>query len=401
MAATLTYMGGVCKRDVEIPPPSRSDGEPRDRRVYVVEGMTCEHCRVAVAEEVGALAGVTEVEVDLASGRLTVRGRRRRRRRGGRRGGRGRVRGAAVRTPAAWWRSRAVLGVTFGAAALGGRGPRPAARARRRPRPRRRDGRRATAGGPPRPGAGPRGGRGRLRPGPDATTLPRGAPRELHASASSAPDGRAVTRLRRRARAPDAPDRRAPRPHRLPAPAPDPRRRRPLERVAAAARGRRVPRLRRLPHRRPADDPRHRPLRRRRVPPGALARPERGRHQPARTAPSCRRRRRRGQAGHPGATRSAAAGGPLAGVEPYLGADGHLVALREGDLAFLHVHPEESDTPGTIRFAAELPSAGRYRLFLQFTHDGRVTTVAHTRAGDPMSPPRRPAPSASSCRSPA
>jgi hypothetical protein len=65
-------------------------------------------------------------------------------------------------------------------------------------------------------------------------------------------------------------------------------------------------------------------------------------------------------------------------VEPYLGADGHLVALREGDLAFLHVHPEESATPGTIRFGAALPSPGRYRLFLQFKHDGAVRTVAHT-----------------------
>ena len=68
----------------------------------------------------------------------------------------------------------------------------------------------------------------------------------------------------------------------------------------------------------------------------------------------------------------------LAGVEPYLGADGHLVALREGDMAFLHVHPEASDEPGTIRFGATLPSAGRYRLFLQFKHDGVVRTVAHT-----------------------
>jgi len=71
-------------------------------------------------------------------------------------------------------------------------------------------------------------------------------------------------------------------------------------------------------------------------------------------------------------------GRPLTDVEPYLGADGHLVAVREGDLAFLHVHPEESDTVGRVRFAAELPSAGRYRLFLQFRHDGAVRTVAHT-----------------------
>ncbi len=71
-------------------------------------------------------------------------------------------------------------------------------------------------------------------------------------------------------------------------------------------------------------------------------------------------------------------GQPLDRIEPYLGADGHLVALREGDLAFLHVHPEQSGTAGTIRFGAELPSAGRYRLFLQFRHDGAARTVAHT-----------------------
>lgn len=46
------------------------DGE----RVYLVEGMTCEHCRAAVAGEVGGLPRVTAVEVDLASGRLAVRG---------------------------------------------------------------------------------------------------------------------------------------------------------------------------------------------------------------------------------------------------------------------------------------------------------------------------------------
>lgn len=45
-----------------------------DERTYQVDGMTCGHCRVAVLEEVGALAGVDEVEVDLASGRMVVRG---------------------------------------------------------------------------------------------------------------------------------------------------------------------------------------------------------------------------------------------------------------------------------------------------------------------------------------
>ena len=41
---------------------------------YTVKGMTCEHCVASVREEVSAIAGVTAVDVDLASGRLTVTG---------------------------------------------------------------------------------------------------------------------------------------------------------------------------------------------------------------------------------------------------------------------------------------------------------------------------------------
>lgn len=67
-------------------------------------------------------------------------------------------------------------------------------------------------------------------------------------------------------------------------------------------------------------------------------------------------------------------------IEPYLGARGHLVALRQGDLAFLHVHPESKASEGSdIRFAVDYPSRGRYRLFLQFKLDGRVHTAAFTR----------------------
>ncbi len=43
-------------------------------RTYTVQGMTCEHCRASVTEEVAEVAGVTAVDVDLASGRLTVAG---------------------------------------------------------------------------------------------------------------------------------------------------------------------------------------------------------------------------------------------------------------------------------------------------------------------------------------
>ena len=39
---------------------------------YTVTGMTCGHCVSAVTEEVTQVPGVTSVEVDLATGRLTV-----------------------------------------------------------------------------------------------------------------------------------------------------------------------------------------------------------------------------------------------------------------------------------------------------------------------------------------
>jgi copper chaperone len=39
---------------------------------YTVQGMTCDHCVSSVTEEVSALDGVRTVEVDLASGLVTV-----------------------------------------------------------------------------------------------------------------------------------------------------------------------------------------------------------------------------------------------------------------------------------------------------------------------------------------
>jgi hypothetical protein len=71
-------------------------------------------------------------------------------------------------------------------------------------------------------------------------------------------------------------------------------------------------------------------------------------------------------------------GGWPVDTEPYLGAGGHLVALREGDLAFLHVHPTGAGHDEAVGFAATFPTEGRYRLFLQFRHEGRVQTVAFT-----------------------
>jgi hypothetical protein len=76
-------------------------------------------------------------------------------------------------------------------------------------------------------------------------------------------------------------------------------------------------------------------------------------------------------------------GRPVVDLQPYLGAYGHLVALREGDLEYLHVHPVEdahvAPAPGPhVAFAATAPSAGTHRLFLDFRHGDAVHTAAFT-----------------------
>jgi hypothetical protein len=72
-------------------------------------------------------------------------------------------------------------------------------------------------------------------------------------------------------------------------------------------------------------------------------------------------------------------GKPVTALQPYLGAFGHLVALRKPDLAYSHVHPLTHNTAAaTITFNADFPSAATYRLFLQFRAAGRVHTAPFT-----------------------
>jgi hypothetical protein len=75
-------------------------------------------------------------------------------------------------------------------------------------------------------------------------------------------------------------------------------------------------------------------------------------------------------------------GRPVTDLEPYLGAYGHLVALRDGDLAYLHVHPEEGPPGPGIAFGVEVPTAGSYRLYLNFQHGGVVRTAELTAMGE-------------------
>ena len=41
---------------------------------YSVPGMTCNHCRVAITGEVGKVAGVSHIEVDIGRKAVTVAG---------------------------------------------------------------------------------------------------------------------------------------------------------------------------------------------------------------------------------------------------------------------------------------------------------------------------------------
>ncbi len=74
-------------------------------------------------------------------------------------------------------------------------------------------------------------------------------------------------------------------------------------------------------------------------------------------------------------------GQPVTELEPYMGAFGHLTGLRQGDLAYLHVHPHgDEPQPGdeggpAIEFEITAPTEGRYLLYLDFKVDGQVHTA--------------------------
>ncbi|WP_106399427.1 hypothetical protein [Actinocorallia populi] len=93
-------------------------------------------------------------------------------------------------------------------------------------------------------------------------------------------------------------------------------------------------------------------------------------------------------------------GRPVTDLQPYLGAYGHLVALRVGDLGYLHVHPEGAPGDGTaepgpaITFMAAAPSGGLYRLYLDFQHDGVVRTAEFTVRATAAAPRPETAPQA-------
>ncbi len=84
-------------------------------------------------------------------------------------------------------------------------------------------------------------------------------------------------------------------------------------------------------------------------------------------------------------------GARVTDLQPYLGARGHLVMLRAGDLSYVHVHPAGGaghlhpvDGSGSPTFdETGGVTAGTYRLFFQFRHGDAVHTAAFTRRFGP------------------
>lgn len=71
-------------------------------------------------------------------------------------------------------------------------------------------------------------------------------------------------------------------------------------------------------------------------------------------------------------------GAAVTDLQPYLGSFGHLVVLREGDLAYVHVHPEAQLVGGAVKFWLSAPSPGTYRMYFDYQVDGKVRTNEFT-----------------------
>ena len=84
---------------------------------------------------------------------------------------------------------------------------------------------------------------------------------------------------------------------------------------------------------------------------------------------------------------NAATDAPIKDLQRYLGAWGHLLILSEDMTEYVHAHPREETQPDPsaptsggpeVTFDALLPKPGRYRAWLQFQRNDKLTTVSFT-----------------------
>ena len=70
-------------------------------------------------------------------------------------------------------------------------------------------------------------------------------------------------------------------------------------------------------------------------------------------------------------------GKPITDLELYLGALAHIVVVSEDTKEYLHVHPMDSEAKGPeITAHTNFPKAGKYKVFMQFAHAGKVHTAS-------------------------
>lgn len=70
---------------------------------------------------------------------------------------------------------------------------------------------------------------------------------------------------------------------------------------------------------------------------------------------------------------------PADGMEPVLGAAGHIVIVSEDVESYLHVHPADGTAPGpSATFRTSFPSPGVYKIWAQFQRNGTSLTAAYT-----------------------
>ena len=63
-------------------------------------------------------------------------------------------------------------------------------------------------------------------------------------------------------------------------------------------------------------------------------------------------------------------------LDKYLGALAHMVVISEDTEEYLHVHPMESSNNGPdVMLHSNFPKSGKYKVFMQFNHNGKVSTT--------------------------
>lgn len=69
---------------------------------------------------------------------------------------------------------------------------------------------------------------------------------------------------------------------------------------------------------------------------------------------------------------------PADGIEPYLGAWGHMLAASADLIDLMHIHPFLGDGRTPLQFNVVFPRAGVYRIWTQFQRQGVVNTTQFT-----------------------